>query len=641
MERDTKFHLGLSIVIIASLWIVFYGNYSTDGLPLGWDTPYYIWKMETASRLGPAEFIVSEGYYHAVYPILGSWVSSIGLSPFTVELVLPAILWILGSVMVLEVAHREMADSKSAVFALAAGSMWFAFFRLSSDLHASLMTLVLMLAGTTIFLRLQNERSFLPFKLGYLVLGVIVLFSSLTHIETALFLSVTWLLSVWIGTWRKGIGLKHLALTFTVLLSLVPGIVTYLNQLRLTTAPLEGRLPTVSVMSPLDWLFYFGPVGVLVLVAIVLSFRSNRRLFGSSPIIALTMSWLLLSLCIGFAQYAYPALTPFSERAIILIPTPFLAAILLPRILDFKLTRQVKGVTLIGILLIGGTGLLYAGTGYIYYDSFISHSASLSLQELRRLGQIDPERSIFVFYGGGSNAGGLSEHDNFWVAAYLGDHYAYFGRVDFLMAGLETPFADDRSKLISRRFFNTIPLDEISSMSIIYLEEFNVPRPAPSYYLSLMSPVVRGAYVVERGLWESQDEVVIPAYSSVLASSQGWRSEPQDWTLTGRALKFDSTNPNRVPNATIAFAISNQGNYNISLRLWDIAIPANPISIFVDGRQVSLIRYNGTQTAVRSTVFSGFLELGVHYLSLEIQNQVELNQFVSLDSLFIRHHDEG
>ncbi len=591
--------------------------------------------METATR-SVTDFVTAEGYYHVLYPLAGTWVSAVGLSPPSVELILPLLLSILGLVLVQAIVLRELADMNAAMFALGA-SMWFAFFRLSSDLHASLMALVLMLGGTMLFLHLTRELNFLRYGIGSIGLGAVVLVSSLSHVETTLFMSAIWLLTFPIGLWRKWAGVRRSLLMATaILVALVPGLCTYLNQLRLTTGPLEGRLPTIPTMSPIIWLGYFGPVGVAVLVALPVAYRSNLSSVLSTRFGALSICWLTLSLVVGLTQYAYSPLTPFSERAIIMTPTPFLAGVLLPRIRNLGLASHAKGVALISLIMIGGTGMYYVGIGHVYYNSFISSSASLTLHDLRSKSSIDSGKSIFVFYEAPVDGGGLAEHDSFWTAAYLGDHYSYFGRVDFLMAGLETPFVDDRSTLISRRFFGALSLETISGMSIVYLEEFNVPRRLPIYYRSFLIPLVNGSFLLDQAKWKSQEEVFVPAFSSVLSTSQNWRSEPQDWADTGTVLKFDSERGTNLANATVALAIPETAVYSVSLRVWDTSKPASSVLVFLDGTQVGRVSYNGTLVPVSLTVFSENLTRGVHYLSLAIPNQVGLAQFLSLDYLSIK-----
>ncbi len=637
MKREIEISLGVSFGVILSLWTLFYLSYSTNGLPLGWDTPYYVWKIETATRSGADVFIAAERYYHFLYPLVGSWISAVGLSPLSVEVLLPLLLWILGVVLLPVIVLRELGDLKATLFALGAGSTWFAFFRLSSDLHANLLALVMMLGGTALFLRLPRELNGRGLVFGMVGLGAILLVSSFSHVETTLFISAVWLLSLSVNLWRNWISLgRFLALTLAILLPLTPSFLVYVNQLRLTFEPLGGRLPTASTMSPIIWLAYFGPVGLAVLVAIPLSYRSKLQSLVSGHFGSFSTSWLALSLTVGLAQYAYPPLAPFSERAIIMTPTPFLAALVLPRIKKVGILSQVKGVAIMTMIMIAGTGIYYIGIGPVYYQSFISDAASLAFQDLRSQGLVDPRRSVFVYYEASSDGGVLAEHDDYWTAAYLGDHYAYFGRIDFLMAGIQTPFTDDRSELISGRFYRSFSMNDLSKLSIVYLEEFNLPRPMPLYYLNFVSPLVKGAYLVDQVKWKSQNEVFIPAFSSILTSSEGWHPEIEDWAYAGEALKLESTNSYRVAKATIALAIRELGDYDISLRLWDTAKPSDPISISVDGSEVSRIRYNGTQTPILSTVFSGRMAPGVHYLSLEVQAQPDLTQFVSLDFVSVR-----
>ena len=576
--------------------------------------------------------MASARYYDFLYPAIGSLISPAGLDPFSTELIMPLLLWIIGTMIIVAVVRREISDAKASLIALGAGSTWFGFFRLSSDLDANLLGLVLMLGGTWVFLQTQTEASSQRFALKTLGLGGIIVLSSLAHIETTIFVSATWLLALVLSRWRSLVSLQKFAIMLaTISLSLLPGAIIFWFQQQWVAGLLQGRLPAISTMSPLTWLLYLGPIGLVCLVAVpVILFL--KQLHISSRIISLTFSWLVLSLTIGLAQYLDHSITPFSERAVILTPTPFLAAVIIPRLGNFRLTSQLKGVALISLVMIGGSTLYYVDIGHQFYNSFISDSASASLHYLQSSGAVDLKRSIFIV-SDPPDERGIAEHNSLWVGAYLGDHYTYLGRIDFLMAGLETPFADDQSAQISRFFLNSLPIDQVRNMTIVYIADFNYPNPMPSFYMTFLHPIGESVYEVNQTAW-NPNQVIIPAYSSVLSSSGSWYSTPHPWARSGSSLDLNSTHPNQVATASVAFVAPQNANYTVALRIWDGA-PSNPISITLDGKNVRQLTYNGTFMAVNRTVFTGNLAEGVHTLTLTVDNQPSLAQYVSVDYISV------
>lgn len=635
MTRFLVLCVVLASTMIGAVWLFLYLNYSTNGLPLGWDTPYYIWKMNSATRDGTLTFISNERYYHILYPLVGSWVSLTGLSAFSAELVLPLSLWLGGFLVAVAIVNGETADWKSSIITAWAGATWFGFFRLASDLHASLLALVLMLIGTHIFLRLQREFDSRHFFLGLSVMAAVVLAASFAHVEIALFVSAIWLLSLTLRVWVRRLQLgKFAPLVLAVLVPILPGLVAYSNQLSIAASPLEGRLPSITTMSHVAWVLYLGPVGIALLGAIPIVSRSLREFWLSSPFSTLVISWVAVSIGTGVGQYLNPSFTPFSERAVILSPTLFLAPAVLSRLRSVRFT-QLRGVLLVTVVITGTAASYNVLVGPLYYNSFITDSASVALEDIRSLKLIDPKRSVFVFSETAPFAGGLAEHNNNWVSAYLGDHYSYLGRIDFLMAGLEARFSDDQSKLISRLFFNQLPLSQISNLSIVYVTDFNTPRPIPDYNLSFLRPLARGVYLVDQLRWGSQSRTIIAAYSSVLSSSEGWLSEAQDWAYSGKSLKFDLGRPGPVATVRMDFAVPRTSQYMISIRVWDTALTSNPVSVSIDGSITAMFRYNGTRIAVEPTAFAGNLDAGVHTISLAIDNQANLAQFMSLDYISI------
>jgi hypothetical protein len=624
----------ISIAAITGLWILFYIRYSTDGLPLGWDTPYYIWRIHSAAASGTVSFVFGLRYYNFLYPTIGSWITVAGLDAFWVEAIVPLSLWIVGTLIIVAIVREEMHDTKASLIALGAGSTWFGFLRLSSDLHANLLGLVLMLCGTWLFLQTQAEVRPRLLAAKTSGLGGIILLSTFAHVETAIFISATLVLALILSLWRSLVSFrKFVTILATICLSLLPGAVIFWFQQQWIASPLQGRLPAIPTMPLVTWLVYLGPIGFAVLVAGGMVFLPKLMRI-SSPIIALTFSWLLLSLAIGFAQYLNQSITPFSERAIILMPTPFLAAITIPRLGALKkLTSQLKGIAMISMIMIGGSTLYYASTGHQFYNSFISDSASASLHYLQSSGAIDVRKSIFIVSDPPGQPG-IGEHDSFWVGAFLGDHYTYLGRLDFLMTGLETPFADDQSAQVSRIFFEGLPINQVPNMTIVYIEDFNSPAPLPNFFLTFLQPLGKNVYEVNRAAW-NPNLVIIPAYSSVLSSSGGWYWSARTWTRSGSSLELNSTRPTQVATASVDFAVPQDATYNVTLRIWDGA-PSNPISVMLDGKTTTQLTYHGTFTAVNATVFKGTLSKGVHTLTLAVDNQPSLPQYVSLDYISIK-----
>ncbi len=587
--------------------------------------------MQSASA-GIAAFVVNLHYYDFLYPTLGGWFSLVGLQSNRFEILMPFSLWMVATVIIVAIVNTELRDPRATLIAIGAGSTWFGLFRLSSDLHSNLLGLVLMLCGTWVFLQTQTKAKPRHFPLMILGLVGIIFLSSIAHVETTIFISATWLLALIVGLRRGLIGLRRfLGMFVTIFLSLIPGEIIFFLQQQWTAAPLQGRLPAIPAMLPAAWLLYLAPTGLAVLVSVpVLYFF--RRLYISSRIIALTFSWLLLSLGLGLAQYLSQSITPFSERAVILTPAPFLAAIMIPRLGGFRLTSQMKGVALISLIIMGGSTLYFIEIGDRFYNSFISDSATASLQYLQSSGAIDLRRSIFIF-SDSSDHPGYADHNNAWVGAYLGDHLSYLGRIDFLMAGLETPFTDDQSTQISRIFLGNLPINQIRNMTIVYISDFNYPDPPPNLFQGFLQPLGSRVYEVNQTKW-NLNLVMIPAYSSVLSSTGGWYWTPRVWARSGSSLELNSTHPNQVASVSVAFAAPQAAPYTITLRIWD-GVPSNPVSIALDGTYIHQLRYNGTSMAVNASVFSGELTKGVHTLTLSVGDDPTMSQYVSLDYISI------
>src|SRR5207245_7341190 len=103
---------------------------------------------------------------------------------------------------------------------------------------------------------------------------------------------------------------------------------------------------------------------------------------------------------------------------------------------------------------------------------------------------------------------------------------------------------------------------------------------------------------------------------------------PRACARSGRSLELNSTHPNQVASVSVAFAATQQALYNIALRIWD-GLPANHVSVTLDGAYNHQLSYNGTSLPVSATVFSGTLTKGVHTLTLSVGDDPTISQYLS------------
>jgi len=119
-----------------------------------------------------------------------------------------------------------------------------------------------------------------------------------------------------------------------------------------------------------------------------------------------------------------------------------------------------------------------------------------------------------------------------------------------------------------------------------------------------------------------------------LFSTGGWYSTQGTWARSGSSLELNSTRPNQVANVSLAFAAPQESTYNIVLRIWD-GVPANPVSVVLDGTYIHQLTYTGTSMAVNASIFSGVLTKGVHTLTLSVGDEPTMSQYLNLDYISI------
>ena len=135
----------LPIALVFLTFAVSYYIFSHNNLPIGWDTPRYVWQHAMAtSRI--SDFSRFNDGYNILYSIVGSFFVRFGLSPLAVEILLPPIL-VISLIYVIIHNLRQMNRNSDTSIPVFLTLSWFAVYRIGADLHANLLGLLFILSA--------------------------------------------------------------------------------------------------------------------------------------------------------------------------------------------------------------------------------------------------------------------------------------------------------------------------------------------------------------------------------------------------------------------------------------------------------------------------------------------------------------
>jgi len=617
----------------SSVLVTFFGFcyliFGHDWLPIGWDTPRYVWGMQMVVDDGVFVFIREHDYYNFIYYVLGGFLVFCGVSPFVVEIFLPIFLCALIFFVCIFI-FREFVDDRwmffvSWLFLVS----WFAVYRLGTDLHGNLLGLLLVLSASYFFLKLFTEGS----GWNRLLMYILIFLASFAHIEVTIFFMVIFAFSIVLMCWSSMISRLRMFLECLGLISVIlPASILFLWHL------MRVYSFGVVIRAPISILWWICTLGVTFPVSLTGVWLVLRRILFKRhkelPYFIFVSVWAAVSVVAGLVHYIFPFFGFFSERAIILFPMPFATALGFKKLLERKglswdsWWKKIRAFAVISLIVTMSVMPIFSRV-------FISHDAYKRVAWLSdHYHSLVPP--IFVYYDIDIYSGSLGELYDDWVRAIYGEHFAYLGRIDFLISGFETPFSKDVSIAFSRRVLSEMVIagiwnsGEIFEHPIIVIEDFYLPRPLPSYYMELFDEIYDGVFILNVTRVKSVREFYVPLYCSIFnVNVRGWSEREVNGSLTPHVLFYRDTAPLRDAVFVVKVPISKNNNYTLTVRYFDGA--GTPVKLLIDGVLVGKIEYTNSSLFVEYTTDTIFLERGIHTLEIFLEYRPGSSYFLCLD----------
>lgn len=620
-----------STVFIITVFAASYLLWGHDGLPIGWDTPYYIQQSKIAVAQGPLTLIYAQGFYNFVYQLLLGLIEELGSPALSSEIFLPIALVGLFPYLISRLVWAS-SNVRLATFASMTTPAWYALYDIGATEHANLLALALILAALGMLFQSKriNQRESIA---GLILFGI----ASFTHVETTLFfVGVILLLSLAFPI----LPFRMVILLVAVVSPATAAYVTHLSQILRVTG---YNLPSYTPEPFWFWLEIFGlllPIVAYGLLSLVSRGRSSIEYFA--------LIWASTSILLGVSHYFVPQTYAFAQRAATIVPVPLLAAfglaklgqkIRLARPGGFSFSYYRNGLLVAAVLLLlVSWPTTYWTSAYVHQRVFITSSAYQRLQWVSSNLKFE-NTPIFMYNDVDVDAGGLGDLWSNWVGAIIGTHLSYLGQIDYLVQIQQTPYDNVVSRIHSVFFAKQLNDAGITNRTtllqhpIIIIKDFYKPFPLPAYTAVYFDQVSDGILVSNNQRLESLDSVTIPLSWSLTSSVGPWHIIQHPWAESIYTLDASNNSTLTKIEVTFPLGVSSNGTYSISLRYFDGT--GNNLELALDGTRVGTVQYGGTYAPSTLTLTSVPLDSGVHYASIGIAQNPSSFQYASLDYLSV------
>ena len=646
---------------------VFLSAFSKTDFLIGWDTPAYVYSVRILAKEGLFSFLKFMEYSRfpysiALYFFYMLWPAGL----FTVTEALPVLLAIASGFLVGLLLFIWFKDVIVAVLGLAFSYVWLAPYILASNLFSQLLTLCLGLFWLGYAFKPQTKRVQIFFYLIFLI-------ASISHVYTMVFFYIVFMLSN-LTTWifssneEKENCSKIQIMTHCLILGLIIAFPLFFSTFLMNSTRVFGPLLNpqqieetgILQISPSLLFASFGANLIFTipisLVFVVANFVRSKELTKKLKY-SFILWWTTVGLVLPFVSYAFPHLVSLTERMIIIMPIPLLAALFatnLSRILrrtaesrikHSEISRAVCSTPFKGILLlILVISLFFANVGPIqdnaryYLKSFITQDTAHSLESLSQMPL--SEKPLFILDASESVIADYAGLQDNIIGAYVGPHYTYVGPVQNLANLKRTVFSSKPGDIWSAKFFdqltqsNILSYDDLANRSIILLSSLYTLR---DYEKPYVLDFGGGVFFLDfEKLWENRsqlsDIVFLQAFSDISEKFGPWYGIKREWSTNPFVLELYS-NVTGNEFSSYSFHVFENSSFSIKMRYFDFAGDHVPLNFCIDNVTVKQVRYNGTLKPEIMEMSTQLLYSGWHEISIRVATKGAL--MVNLDYILV------
>jgi len=421
-------------------------------IPVGWDTAQHLYRARLIID-GNLEGMMELSGGNSFLPYLIVAALSLG-NPEYLFIARILVVFILSFSLFFTVMHSAIVKYGSLRESLPAALVcfvWFSLYRLSADLHKTLLALIFLIPLLGMYTSKMNRRSCITISLLSFAI-------SISQIEmTVLLIGAATVLEVIV--FPRGQGLRD-AITrwLSIVLPSIPALLIALIY--------DTRFVTVAVyyeevlLAPDSQIVSYAlgvvliPLSTIGALSYLSELRSSTRATSLLPVFTIV---ILIFVVVPSFFLATPSLfRKMAPRALTVLPLPFLVTDGLRRVRSlYRGTSLSKTGRLLSrnsctaglILLVSLAAATTPAMAAVHHRPFMSMETYDELNALRDQHPDDP----FVFITRGK--GGYQYLNDGWVGTILGSHFAWHGPVVYLVAGVPYPLKSPVDKYHSDRAF--------------------------------------------------------------------------------------------------------------------------------------------------------------------------------------------
>lgn len=632
LEIDRQGRWNRYLILASTLYIVGIEciSYLAFGLiPVGWDTAQHLYM----SRL------ILEGDFSTMLEMTGGsnfipYLLVVIFSLFNVDLLFVArifvtlLLSLLLLIVIKRIADRRFVSPSLSTLSVILTAVWISVYRLSADLHKTLISYLCLLTIAYIIDSKENNRKT---KISMVLLSLCISFSQL---EVSFFLSgvlALFLLWKWIV---RSPDLRNIVRTWVLVT--VPMIPAFLLAVNYSTRFIAVTITYEVPLFPPDYLnvsYALGsvllPFAVSGIIFYLYDFVTNHSRLDFISFFVLVS---ILGIIVPSFFVAIPTLfRKMAPRLLYLIPVPIVISDSIR-----KINMTIQGIWLnrrilsLKPILSGGLTfvILVAAVNMplmavVHQHPFISDQSFTELQSLSRLNL--QERVVFATFESATEY-----RDDGWVGAFIGNHYAWNGPIVYLLSGVAYPTLNDYDLSYSEKALVRLQEAGIEfplldpQIDIVTTESFYGPM--TQRVSELRSEVADGVY-----LFNSEARSLLLQNYSISTKRPYDYSGP--WKFYDYAL-LETQNPLGTEFISYPVLAPSEGNFSISIVYRDSSSSNSNVNVVLDGNRIGFLNQTNAFYYKMITFYLQFEEQGVHFLRFS-SVQTDVPSYISIKYLFL------
>ena len=610
-ELQDRMCVTSAVLAVVFTVVVLVRPYFTWGwIPVGWDTAIHLyWARLIVDGDIQRALEVTHGFNLLPSVTIAAVSAITGLDILGARILLTVLLPLLLLVAFYWTAHDLFEDRRYAVLALVVAAVWFSTYRLSADLHRTLLAYLCLVPVFALYVRNGHSTR------DVLMMAMLAAVATFAQQQVVIFFLINvGLVEGWRAIRFRTLDTRSVVKALAVTAAMLPALL--LSSLygsnvvvgaitgTVTWPPPDIRHVALTMGGPMMPFTLLGlgrglydvftdPTGKLRLV----------ETFGLSIVFLVYLPSLVITQPVVFRMMA--------TRAMTVLPTPIFVvlglretmrvarggAVTAPSILHDP--RVILATATIVVVIMSGMVTQYEAT--VHHRPFVTQDA---LDQLRAVAEWTDGQLLVVVVR--SHVTVTAFKDASWAGVILGEYLYYNGPLCFLAAGRAWPLGDPEQTRKGASQINDLiakgvsfPLDN-ASVKVVVVE---------ALYGRLTTLEVAIAHQVDKGAFRFAGNDLVSLTVEYELSPSDYCNYSGDWRLEcddtacihlGRA---DLTGEEEIAYPVV---VTTSGQYNITLQYEDFDTEYGGFNIELDGRTVASVEYGGTgtQNVTISTVLS-------------------------------------